>query len=271
MSRDPPDDVIVTRIVIVIITDDVISDVTDDVTGIHITIVTDDVTGIRIVIITDDIISDVTDVVTSIGIVIVTITDDVTDIRIVIITAMKASSTAAWTKFRGQKTGDYHEEMDGARFEKWFEGVLDKLPRGNVIIMDNASYHSRRLEAVPTTSSRKDDIRQWPTSKNISWNPKMLKKQLLDTVALVKLQHLKYCVDTAAETAGCSVVRLPPYHCKFNPIELIWAQIKNGVAARNTTFKIVDVGTLLKEEVDKVATDNWINAVRHVVDIEATF
>ncbi|KAM7294381.1 uncharacterized protein ISCGN_023887 [Ixodes scapularis] len=173
--------------------------------------------------------------------------------------------------FRGQKTGDYHEEMDGARFEKWFDGVLDKLPTGSVIVMDNASYHSRRLEAVPTTSSRKDDIRQWLTSKKISWDPKMVKKQLLDIVALVKPQHLKYCVDTAAETAGCTVVRLPPYHCEFNPIELIWAQIKNGVAARNTTFKIVDVGRLLNEEVDKVTTDNWINAVRHVIDIEATF
>ncbi|KAM7306756.1 uncharacterized protein ISCGN_010423 [Ixodes scapularis] len=173
--------------------------------------------------------------------------------------------------FRGQKTGDYHEEMDGARFEKWFDGVLDKLPTGSVIVMDNASYHSRRLEAVPTTSSRKDDIRQWLTSKKISWDPKMVKKQLLDIVALVKPQHLKYRVDTAAETAGCTVVRLPPYHCEFNPIELIWAQIKNGVAARNTTFKIVDVGRLLNEEVDKVTTDNWINAVRHVIDIEATF
>ena len=173
--------------------------------------------------------------------------------------------------FRGQKTGDYHEEMDGARFEKWFDGVLDKLPTGSVIVMDNASYHSRRLEAVPTTSSRKDDIRQWLTSKKVSWDPKMLKKQLLDIVALVKPQHLKYRVDTAAETAGCTVVRLPPYHCEFNPIELIWAQIKNGVAARNTTFKIVDVGTLLNEEVGKVTTDNWTNAVRHVIDIEATF
>ncbi|KAM7281940.1 endoplasmic reticulum metallopeptidase 1 [Ixodes scapularis] len=92
-SRDLPDDVIVTddvtgiRIVIVIITDDVISDVTDDFTGIRIVMViitddvisdvTDDVTGIRIVIITDDVISDVTDDVTDIRIVIVIVADDV--------------------------------------------------------------------------------------------------------------------------------------------------------------------------------------------------
>ncbi|KAM7310736.1 hypothetical protein ISCGN_007644 [Ixodes scapularis] len=106
-SRDLPDDVIVTDDVtgirIVIITDDVISDATDDLTGIRIVIViitddvisdvTDDVTGIVIVIITDDVISDVTDDLTGIRIVIVIITDDVisdvtddvTGIRIVIV------------------------------------------------------------------------------------------------------------------------------------------------------------------------------------------
>ncbi|KAM7310555.1 uncharacterized protein ISCGN_007463 [Ixodes scapularis] len=57
VSRDLPDDVIVTddvtgiHIVIVTITDDVISDVTDDLTGIRIVII----------IITDDVINDVTD------------------------------------------------------------------------------------------------------------------------------------------------------------------------------------------------------------------
>lgn len=58
----------------------------------------------------------------------------------------------------------------------------------------------------------------------------MLKKQLVDIVALVKPRYLKYCLVTAAETTNSSVVRLPPHHGEFNPTEVIWAQIKNGVA-----------------------------------------
>lgn len=27
--------------------------------------------------------------------------------------------------FQGKKTGDYHEEMDGTRFERWFDAVLE--------------------------------------------------------------------------------------------------------------------------------------------------
>ncbi|XP_077560887.1 uncharacterized protein LOC144175731 [Haemaphysalis longicornis] len=60
--------------------------------------------------------------------------------------------------FRGKKTGDYREEMDGPRFEGWFDGVLQRLPSGSVIVMDNASYHSGRNEAVPTTNSLKGMI-----------------------------------------------------------------------------------------------------------------
>ncbi|XP_040063883.1 uncharacterized protein LOC120838169 [Ixodes scapularis] len=173
--------------------------------------------------------------------------------------------------FRGKKTGDYHEEMDGPRFEKWFDDVLQKLPTGSAIVMDNAPYHSRRLEAVPTTSSRKELIQGWFTSKGIAWDAKRLKRQLLEIVSSVKPQYVKYRVDTAAERAGCTVVRLPPYHCEFNPIELIWAQIKNRVAARNTMFKIGDVERLLKEEAEQVTASYWCNAVRHVVEVEESF
>lgn len=173
--------------------------------------------------------------------------------------------------FRGKKTGDYHEEMDGNRFERWFHTVLEKLPQGSVIVMDNASYHSRLEEAVPTTASRKEAVQDWLTSKQIVWQPKMLKKELLNIVASVKPRYVRYRVDSAAERAGCIVLRLPPYHCELNPIELIWAQMKRGVAARNATFKLTDVEALLIEEAAKVTTEHWAKAVKHVINIEKKF
>lgn len=173
--------------------------------------------------------------------------------------------------FRGQKTGDYHEEMDGPRFEGWFDGVLQKLPSGSVIVMDNASYHSRRNEAVPTTKSRKGAIKEWLDSKGIQYGAGMLKKQLLEIVARVKPHFVNHRVDTAAEKAGLIVLRLPPYHCEFNPIELIWAQVKNAVAAANTTFNITHVEQLLKDKVLEVTPEHWHEAVRHVETLEEKF
>ena len=33
----------------------------------------------------------------------------------------------------------------------------------------------------------------------------------------------KYAVDEMAKASGHEVVRLPPYHCELNPIELAWS------------------------------------------------
>ena len=44
---------------------------------------------------------------------------------------------------RKKSTGDYHDEMTGEHFEEWFM----MLEPDSLIVMDNTSYHSRRLQA----------------------------------------------------------------------------------------------------------------------------
>lgn len=74
----------------------------------------------------------------------------------------------------------------------------------------------------------------------------MTKKELLELVAAVKDQFVKFRLDVTAEKAGCIVLRLPPYHREFNPIELIWWAQTNGEVARlNIDFKIDSVPKLL--------------------------
>ncbi|XP_070395453.1 uncharacterized protein [Dermacentor albipictus] len=85
--------------------------------------------------------------------------------------------------FRGQKTADYHKEMDGNHFEGWFNDVLQKLPAGSIIVLDNAPFHSRRKEKLPTTAWKKEEIQEWLKSSNITYSERMVKKQLLELVA----------------------------------------------------------------------------------------
>jgi len=47
----------------------------------------------------------------------------------------------------------------------------------------------------------------------------------------------KYKLDSVALQMGHEVVRLPPYHCQYNPIELIWAQVKGEVAKKTALSK----------------------------------
>ena len=126
---------------------------------------------------------------------------------------------------------DYHKDMDAATFEEWFETqLLPNLKPGSIIVMDNASYHSRKLSKRPTQSSSKTAICDWLDSHNV---PHAACKDILkkDLYALVVQQSFKdtYVIDEMAKTHGHEVLRLPPYHCHLNPIELAWGVLKQRV------------------------------------------
>ncbi|XP_072383841.1 uncharacterized protein [Diabrotica undecimpunctata] len=125
-----------------------------------------------------------------------------------------------WT-FESKKSGDYHEEMDGRSFEEWFQKTLLTLEDKSVIVLDNAPYHSRKVERVPTTASKKAEIIDWLRSKNISFEDSLLKVQLLAIVKEHKKRYDQYIVDEMAKRQNKIVLRLPPYHCELNPIELV--------------------------------------------------
>lgn len=158
--------------------------------------------------------------------------------------------------FEGSKSGDYHQEMNAEVFETWFAKILKTLPENAVIVLDNASYHSRKVERTPTTSWRKGDIPNWLVSKDIAFDSAMVKAELLFLVKQHKHKFDRYVVDELAAEDGKTVLRLPPYHCEFNPIELIWAQIKNEVASKNRTFKLRDLKPLFHEAVEHVTPEN---------------
>ena len=46
--------------------------------------------------------------------------------------------------FQSFNTGDYHEDMNSNVFEDYFGEIIKYLPADSVVVMDNASYHSRR-------------------------------------------------------------------------------------------------------------------------------
>lgn len=154
--------------------------------------------------------------------------------------------------------------MVGQSFENWFSNVLPNLAQNAVIVMDNAPYHSRKLEQIPNTATKKADIQNWLTSKNILFDDKILKVELLDIVRKHKDQYNKYIVDEMAKSQNKIILRLPPYHCELNPIELIWAEIKNNVASKNTTFKFADCKALFYEVVQSITQESWLKCIQHV-------
>ncbi|XP_025406955.1 uncharacterized protein LOC112680933 [Sipha flava] len=77
-----------------------------------------------------------------------------------------------------------------------------------------------------------------------------------------------YLLDELALERGHEVIRLPPYHCQYNAIELIWAQVKNEVPKKNNTFKMVDIERLTHEALDSVTVQDWEKCVRYAESIQ---
>ena len=131
--------------------------------------------------------------------------------------------------------------------------------------MDNASYHSVREEGTktPTSNSRKGDMINWLTKNNINFNNKAKKPEIYGIVKLNKGPPI-YKVDEFLKRKGHEILRLPPYHCELNPIELIWGDLKGFVGHDNSTFKGEDVKTLINKGFTQIDSVKWLHACEQV-------
>ena len=114
---------------------------------------------------------------------------------------------------------DYHADMDGEVFEKWFKMRLSpNLPEKCMIILDNASYHRRQVEKIPTISTLKRDM----VTFILESTP--IKAGLPERIKIANITK-HYIIDKMALEKGHRVLCLSPYHCCLNAIEMVWHQI----------------------------------------------
>ena len=157
--------------------------------------------------------------------------------------------------------------MNKEHYTEWFKDVLlPRLPPQSVVVMDNAPYHSHLDpdSRVPNTNSRKSDISAWLDRNNIHYDKKMKKAELLDLVRYNKPRP-KFVIDGIASANGHEVLRLPPYHCELNPIEMAWSQIKGFVARRNSSSKKSDILKLFAEAKAHCSAEDWAKYEAHVI------
>jgi len=55
--------------------------------------------------------------------------------------------------------------MNGETFREWMENILPKLRDNSVIVMDNASFHSVKMDKAPNSCTRNADILKWLEDK----------------------------------------------------------------------------------------------------------
>lgn len=132
--------------------------------------------------------------------------------------------------------------MNGDNYGKWLtDKLIPNVPEKSVLVIDNAPYHNIQVDRAPTFNANKASMIEWLSKRNVVFSPNMLKPQLYNWIKSHKPNHLRYKFVEILNQHGHSILRLPPYHPELNPIEMVWAQVKNRFRQLNTTFKLDDV------------------------------
>lgn len=167
------------------------------------------------------------------------------------------------------KTMDYRGEMNSDTFRRWVcEKLLPNFEEPSLIVMDNAPYHSNILNKQPTSSWKKLYTINWLQENKIHFENSMRVPELLNIARNNKIEPI-YEIDEVMRKNGHEVLRLPPYHCQFNAIELIWVNCKkyyNQHIGRDG-YSHKSVIDMWNEALNHCDSKIWENCVRHTEDI----
>lgn len=72
---------------------------------------------------------------------------------------------------------DYHQDTDAKLFEDWFQNrLLPNIPKNSIIVMDNASYHSRQINKMPNANNTKRELQDYMTKNDMYFEETYKKK-----------------------------------------------------------------------------------------------
>ncbi len=133
----------------------------------------------------------------------------------------------AFLTFESKKSrGDDHGQFDWEMFQQWFkEQLLLHLPPHSLIVLDRCAFHMVSRDAIVPSQMSKAVLQKWLTDHGITWEEPWLRARLMQEVDRYRDQ--KPMVEILAEEKGHKVLFLPVHHPELNPIELVWATVKN--------------------------------------------
>jgi hypothetical protein len=101
----------------------------------------------------------------------------------------------------------------------------------------------------------------------------MLNVQLYEIIKAYKPKCKTFLVDKIMAANGHAVLILPPYYPDLNPIELIWADVKQWVGAKKQQKKsgTNDVKHLGEQRFEETGEDKWISVCEHADELEKQY
>ncbi len=132
---------------------------------------------------------------------------------------------------------DYHKNFNKEIFEEYFtKKILPNLTKPSLIILDNAPYHKiYENDAFNPRKMNKNELKEYLNKEKINYDDRMLKSDLMDLALKYwkptsKLEKLAQIDGINRFNKEHKLLFLPPYYPELNPIEFVWARIKNNIA-----------------------------------------
>ena len=144
-------------------------------------------------------------------------------------------------------TADYHGNFTAEVFDAIFTRICKNLMAMKLfncrIHLDGASYHFHKSAAKPAGKGNLQDLKDWAERPEVKvWLnergyviPEKPKKADIQKFSKEYVEKSTWTIyDIARRNGGHIIRKTPPYHCELQPIEKIWACVKNKVAATTT-------------------------------------
>jgi transposase len=125
--------------------------------------------------------------------------------------------------------------------------------------------HNTVEEEIPTKSWNKGKLITWLQKRNIDFPEKAMKDEIW-TIVSPRRPAKEYHLDKYVKQLGHKILRLPPYHCQFNAIEMVWSECKRKydstiIKTKSSPEEIVTTWNDVLQEID---SEKWESYVSHV-------
>ncbi|KAI5635309.1 hypothetical protein NE865_12001 [Phthorimaea operculella] len=171
---------------------------------------------------------------------------------------------AKWLFQASTATADQGEmKQNQINFEKWATEVLiPNLPPSSVVVMDTieAPGHTVKQESnAPTMASTKPAMLEWLAKNEVKASDSMRKDELVRLIKIKNEPTETFKIDDLLKSNGHIVLKLPPYMCDLNPVELAWVKVKSIVKKLNveTKLSLPKLQEVTELAISQVTDEDW--------------
>lgn len=164
------------------------------------------------------------------------------------------NSTRLDFRYKSDSSEEYYQTLtNSVDVKDWFITTLHDLKEPSVIIMDNAWYNWVHSKSYP--KSKEVTLQKWLIVKGIEFSPLATVTELHKIVEQLKPKGNE--LSEIALSMGHEVVQLPQYHFQYNPLNLVWAEIKEKYLKKKSSLRIDEIERWAYQTLNSTTIDEW--------------